>query len=231
MVVPDPNQDLGEVSLLADDARRRLYHFVAGQDDAVTRDEAAAATGVSRTLAAYHLDKLADAGLVEVGFARAPGRTGPGAGRPAKRYSRSAREVTVSFPPRNYSLLAGILATAADSSPSGEFRAALTSAAQREGRALAHEGVALVDALTAAGYEPTTDRNGDIVLHNCPFHSVVQEHTDLVCTLNRAFIQGVLDGNGHNPRRAELSPATGRCCVVIHPEQPTDPPGSGGEVA
>lgn len=220
MDTPDPNQYLGEVSLLTDDARRRLYQFVAGQDEAVTRDQAATATGISRTLAAYHLDKLAEAGLVQVSFARAPGRAGPGAGRPAKRYGRSSREIAVSFPPRSYSLLARMLATAADASPSGQFQAALATAAEQEGRALGEKATAIPDALTAAGYDPVTSMGGDIILRNCPFHSVVHEHTELVCTLNEAFIQGALEGVGADPRRAELSPCTGRCCVVIHPEPP-----------
>lgn len=223
MDTPDPSGDLDEVNLLTDDARRRLYQFTAGQDEPVTRDQAAAATGISRTLAAYHLDKLADAGLVEVSFARAPGRSGPGAGRPAKRYACSSREVSVSFPPRSYSLLARMLATAADASPSGQFRAALATAAEQEGRALGHRAAAITDALIAAGYDPVTGGGGGITLRNCPFHSVVQEHTELVCTLNKAFIQGALEGAGDDPQRAELSPGAGRCCVVIEPRNPLRP--------
>ena len=218
MGTADSPLDLQEVSLLADEVRRRLYEVVTGQDQPVTRDQAAAAVGVSRTLAAYHLDRLADAGLVEVGFARAAGRTGPGSGRPAKRYSPSSREIAVSFPPRDYALLARILATAVDGPTSERLRAALASAAAQEGEELGRRSDTLPNALTAAGYEPETDHDGDLVLRNCPFHRVAQEHTDLVCSLNRALVQGALIGTGNDPERAELCPRTGRCCVIVHPE-------------
>jgi DNA-binding transcriptional ArsR family regulator len=75
------------------------------------RDEAAAAVGVSRALAAYHLDKLAEAGLLDTRFQRRTGRAGPGAGRPAKFYLRSRSPVEVALPARNYQLIAELLAT------------------------------------------------------------------------------------------------------------------------
>lgn len=208
--------DLEELALLSDDVRRRLYEFAAARSG-VTREEVATAMGISRSLAAYHLDKLADAGMLDVGYARINGRTGPGAGRPAKRYSRSERELSVSFPPRNYSLLARVLATAAEAVPSGELRAALAAAAEQEGRLLGESADSIPTALTTAGFEPVTTDDGDIVLQNCPFHSVVQQHTELACNLNHAFVRGTLEGANADPERAELCPAEGRCCVVVHP--------------
>jgi predicted ArsR family transcriptional regulator len=213
-----PQGDLAGLGLLADDARRRLYDFVTGQRDAVSREEAATATGIGRTLAAYHLDKLAEAGLLDVGYARTNGRTGPGSGRPAKVYTRTQRELSVSVPPRNYSLLAQILTAAAEETPSGAFQSALASAAEQEGRSLGERADDMPAALATAGYEPTTTDEGDIVLQNCPFHSVVRQHAALVCTLNTAFVRGTLEGTGNDPDRAELSPCDGRCCVVIHAE-------------
>ncbi|MEQ6897923.1 helix-turn-helix domain-containing protein [Microbacterium sp. KR10-403] len=211
--------DLDGVGMLADEVRRRLYAFVRTQAEPVTRDEAAQAIGIGRTLAAYHLDRLAEAGLVDVDYARTNGRAGPGAGRPAKRYAPGSREVAVSLPPRNYSLLAQLLASAADAAPaSGAFRTALAEAAEREGRALGEESGDVTAALTTAGYEPLTAEDGDIVLRNCPFHSVVQQHPELVCTLNASFVRGTLVGAGDDPGRAELSPCTGRCCVLVHAE-------------
>ena len=215
MDTPTAQGDLDELTLLTDDVRRRLYEFLAGRT-AVTRDEVATAVGISRSLAAYHLDKLADAGMLEVGFARPDGRTGPGAGRPAKRYSRSDRELSVSFPPRNYSLLANVLATAAEAAPSGEFRAALAAAAEQEGRSLGESVETVPDALRTAGFEPATTADGDIVLQNCPFHSVAQRHTELACGLNHAFVRGALQGARSDPERAELCPHDGRCCVIVH---------------
>lgn len=218
-----PQDDSEVIGLLNDAVRRRVYGFVVQQGTvAVTREETAAAAGISRTLAAYHLDKLAAAGLVDVDYARASGRTGPGAGRPAKRYAWNRRDVAVSFPPRNYSLLAQILASAVDRGHDGALRAAIATAATEQGIALSRQAGAVMAALTTGGYEPEVDEDGTVVLRNCPFHSVVRDHTELVCELNRAFVQGTLDGVGDDPDRAELSPCEGRCCVIVRPRSDDD---------
>src|SRR5829696_3122003 len=99
---------------LVDPVRRALYRFVSGSGTLVSRDEAAGGVDVSRSLAAYHLDRLADDGLLEVTYQRRSGRTGPGAGRPAKLYRRAPGEITVSVPPRDYELAARLLAGAVD---------------------------------------------------------------------------------------------------------------------
>src|SRR5215218_11217440 len=105
-----PNQDLDRLAALAEPVRRRLYEFVAAQADPVDRDAAAAGAGVGRPLAAFHLDRLAEAGLLDVTYRRRSGRTGPGAGRPAKFYARARHgELSVSVPPRQYDLAAEIL--------------------------------------------------------------------------------------------------------------------------
>src|SRR5688500_11781867 len=75
--------DVASVGSLGDQTRRALYDFVVRQAEPAGRDEAAAAAGVGRTLAAYHLDRMVEDGLLEVSFARRTGRSGPGAGRPS----------------------------------------------------------------------------------------------------------------------------------------------------
>jgi predicted ArsR family transcriptional regulator len=129
---PDP---LSGLSALVDPIRRRLYEHVAGQDSPVRREAAAEAVGISRTLAAYHLDRLTEAGLLAATYARPEGQGGPGAGRPAKHYQRSADEVSVTVPPRTYALLARLLADAVAADPTGAVQAALMTAAETEGRA------------------------------------------------------------------------------------------------
>ena len=131
--------DLARISSLSDPARRSLYDFVVVQGQPVGRDEAAAAAGISRSLAAYHLDRMVDDGLLEVSFARRTGRTGPGAGRPAKLYHRSPREVQISLPPRDYELAARLLAQAVETERTGRARASLEEAARALGRDLAAE--------------------------------------------------------------------------------------------
>ena len=137
------------LSSLDDPARRRLYEYVAAQDEPVSREDAAAAAGISRTLAAYHLDKLADAGLLTTSYARPPGSGGPGAGRPAKRYTRVRREITVSIPPRNYTLLAELMTTAVAADDSGAVRAAVDAAARDAGRTAGRAARAETSAATA----------------------------------------------------------------------------------
>ena len=217
----DPSRDeqgrdlIADVSTLADPVRRRLYDYVAAQSRPVRRDDAATAVGISRTLAAYHLDRLTQAGLLAAGYARPAGRGGPGAGRPAKQYERVQHEVSVSVPPRNYALLARLLADAVEADGSGQVRAALLAAAEDEGRTAAGAGRDLLSTLVEDGYEPCVGESDRIELRNCPFHALAQQHTELVCSLNHALVRGLLAGRGENPGRAELAPSTGRCCVII----------------
>lgn len=202
------------LSALADPVRRRLYEFVAGQDSPARRDAAAEAVGVSRTLAAYHLDRLADAGLLSITYARPEGQSGPGAGRPAKLYERTGDEVSVSVPPRTYDVLAELLADAVSGDESDAVRGALLTAAANEGRKAAREGDDLLTTLRRRGYEPEVV-DGEIDLRNCPFHQLAQRHVELVCGLNHALVRGLLTAHGQDPDCARLAPRPGHCCVTI----------------
>lgn len=214
---PAPHNSSADLSALTDPVRRELYVHLAAQDQPVGRDDAAAVAGISRSLAAYHLDRLADAGLLAVSYTRPDGRGGPGAGRPAKHYEPVRREVSLSIPPRNYTLIARVLADAVDADSSGAVRSAVLAAADLEGRASAAPDSDLLTALTANGYLPDETDQGDIELLNCPFHQLSQQHPELVCGLNEALLRGALASRGDDPDRAELAPRAGRCCVVIHP--------------
>lgn len=202
------------LSSLDDPVRRRLYEYVASCDEPVARDGAAAAAGISRTLAAYHLDKLADAGILSVSYARLAGRKGPGAGRPAKRYSRTQRELSANIPPRNYGLLAKLLAEAVAADDSGTVGSTVAAVASQVGQDCV-SGNGLVDALCGCGYEPAQTADGDIELRNCPFHQLADQYPEFVCRLNLQLIQGMLEADGDPPQRAVWSPRDDRCCVVI----------------
>src|SRR5687767_7354528 len=115
----EPDGAAEAVAALSDQTRRSLYEYVRAARRPVTRDECADATGVSRKLAAFHLDKLLERGLLRASFARPAGRSGPGAGRPAKRYELSDVEWTVSLPDRRYDLAGSILAEAVSRCPAG----------------------------------------------------------------------------------------------------------------
>ncbi|MGH8990264.1 MAG: helix-turn-helix transcriptional regulator [Acidimicrobiia bacterium] len=221
--------DVARVSSLGDPARRSLYDFIAGQGQSVGRDEAAKAVGISRSLAAYHLDRMVDDGLLEVSFARRSGRTGPGAGRPAKLYHRAVRELQISLPPRNYELAAQLLAQAVESERTGRARASLEGAARALGQELSAEirerrtqakrakPHAVVEGVLAGrGYEPFRDDEGAVRLRNCPFDRLADTHRDLICGMNLWLLEeAVADDTG---LRAVLDPKPGICCVAMLPE-------------
>jgi predicted ArsR family transcriptional regulator len=205
---------------LADPVRRRLYDFVTGAPGPVGRDEAATAAGIGRSLSGYHLDQLVEDGLLQVSYARRSGRSGPGAGRPAKLYERADVEITVQLPPRDDALLAHLLASAIEADSSGSARAALRTATRAAGRALGRtlSGASIdtvIDTLEARGYEPVRDENG-IRLRNCPFHHLVSDHLDLVCALNHDLLGSAVTA-AKVGLRAELDPQPGQCCVVLRP--------------
>ena len=212
------DEPLDALNVLGDPTRRAAYDHVAAQGRPVGRDEVATALGIGRTLAAYHLDRLADEGLLTVAYARRSGRTGPGAGRPAKLYERSDREVAVSVPPRDYGLAARLLAHAAAHDEDGATRRALRGAAEALGREIAATAPAPPDVgrlLRERGYEPYEDYAGVMRLRNCPFHAVAQSRPEVVCDMNLSLLSGLLDGLGAGGAEAALDPGPGRCCVAI----------------
>lgn len=204
---------------LADPVRRRLYRFVVEQPGAVSRDQAASGVEVPRHTAKFHLDRLVEEGLLVTEFKRLTGRTGPGAGRPAKLYRRSGREVAVSVPSRRYDLAGQVLADAVERTLAGTpMPDALEQAAGEAARAVAEEWPAardgLVATLTMLGYEPQESDAG-IGLRNCPFGRLAAEHRDLVCGVNHAFVAALARRLDRADLAAEpVAPGRG-CCVRL----------------
>ena len=198
-------EDLTAIAALTDPVRRNAYRAVAEARPApIGRDEVADALGVGRSLAAFHLDKLVDAGLLEVSYARRSGRTGPGAGRPAKLYHLAAAEHAVSVPPRSYRTAASLLAETLERLGADE---ALAKVARAHGR---QAGIASLES-----YEPDTSGERTI-LRNCPFHQVAEQFPPLICGMNLALISGVVEGTEWEAR---MDAAPGRCCVVLSKKQ------------
>ena len=214
------------VATLEEPTRRRLYDHVVRQTAAVTRDEAATALGLPRATAAFHLDRLAEEGLLDVVFERRTGRSGPGAGRPSKLYRRSDWHVEVSLPEHRYDLAGRLLAAAIeDAEANGESpREALDRRARQAGNELAaaartgaeNSPEVVMRVLEAHGFEPRADEDA-ILLGNCPFHTLAQQHTDLVCAMNLCLLDGVLAGLDATQLQAHLKPEPGQCCVRIEP--------------
>lgn len=222
----DERADVAAVAALAEPTRRRVYDHVVQQSAPVDRDEVSAAVGLPRTTAAFHLDRLARCGLLDVSFERRSGRTGPGAGRPSKLYRRSEGSVAVSIPERHYDLAGDLLAAAlAEAEESGERPAAVLARAAEErgrelGRAAAPGRAGVLRLLAEQGFEPCEEQDS-VTLRNCPFHLLARRHTELVCGMNQQFLEGVLDAVGDTGLVARLAPAEGRCCVRMEPTAST----------
>lgn len=221
MANPRRADDLQAVSLLDEPARRRLYDWVVARERPVGREEAAKALKITRSLAAFHLDRLAEAGLLETGYRRLTGRVGPGAGRPARVYWRAEREFSVSLPERHYERAAQLFASALESLRGDAVPPTLQDAARDLGRTLGESPRRrsptgrLTAALEAGGYEPVTDRTGTIRLRNCPFDALVDSHRTLVCGTNLAMAEGLAAGAGISDVRPVLDPQPGYCCVAF----------------
>jgi predicted ArsR family transcriptional regulator len=223
-------QSIGPLAALSDDLRRRLYLHVRNQAHSVSREEAAGAVGISRKLAAFHLDKLVEQGLLVYDYQRPPGRSGPGAGRPAKVYRPSDVEIEVSIPERRYDLMGTLLADAIRTeSPAMPPVAHAVATAREAGRSLgeavrqqrrlrppgAERALAVAaDVLEAHGFEPYRER-GELRLRNCPFHALSRHAPELVCAMNHAFIDGLVRGIGNESLEVALEPKPGQCCVTL----------------
>ena len=232
MNTQDFDRRVTSIAALAEPVRRALYLYVVGQPEPVGREQAAAAVGVAHHVAKFNLDKLEEEGLLDVEFSRPPGRRGPGAGRPAKLYRRTAQEIEVSLPERKYDLAGQVMAqaiTAAEQTAT-PISDTLAHAAREAGRVLGNEvrakaGArptqattlkAVNDVLTEHGYEPRMAGKA-ITLANCPFHNLAQHHTELVCGMNLDLISGLLEDVCPGALRARLTPTPDMCCVTIEP--------------
>jgi predicted ArsR family transcriptional regulator len=234
-MTPDPVE---AIALLDEPNRRQLYDLVVASRMPVGRDEAAVAAGISRELAAFHLDRLVAVGMLVAEYRRLSGRGGPGAGRPAKLYRRASHDVAVSFPRRAYQGAADILAEALerlDAAADGAGTIAVADAAHARGEAVGLEArrnagprpsmrrlrQALVELLQIGGFAPeVTPETGRIRLGSCPYDALVADHQDLTCGMNAAWASGVLEGLGGARLAARLAPAEGYCCVAFEDAAP-----------
>ena len=218
------------LALLEDPVRRALYRYLVRHGDYVGRDEAAAALGIARSLAAFHLDKLADEHLVEFVYRRPKGRTGRGAGRPAKLYRRSRKQLSISLPQRDYELLAELLASSLEPDMPADVARRLTVAARDAGAALASEARSLagrrpsrrrllqvgLEILWQQGFEPHGRDDDRVVLRNCPFQAVASTHRDLVCPINKSLMEGFVAGLKVTRVRVAAEPNEDSCCVTLY---------------
>ena len=158
-----------------------LYEYVVAQGREVSRGEAAEAVGVQRTLAAFHLDRLVEAGLLEVGRAGSPAAPG--------RAAAARRRSTAGPPPSTRcACRPGTTGRRRCCSPTWSRRWRRTGGAEDAARrAVGTIGEAeprdadLAAVLAARGYQPYTDERGALRLRNRPFHLPAERQPTLVC--------------------------------------------------
>ena len=223
----DAASKISAISALNEPIRRNLYAYIVDRPEPVGREEAAEAVGITRELAAFHLDKLLEEGLLDVEYRRISGRSGPGAGRPAKLYRPSGRHVQVSLPERRYDLAARLMAEALED-PKGDPAAAVDRAARRFGETIGAEARRHLGrrpsvnrlleracvVLRDHGFEPVRV-DDEIRLRNCPFDAIAKDHTALVCGMNLALAEGLVRGLGAEGIDVRLDPMPRTCCVVL----------------
>lgn len=228
------------VALLGEPNRRRLYELVMSSHEAVGRDDAASTLGMSRELAAFHLDRLVEGGLLEHEYRRRSQRRGPGAGRPAKLYRRAARELSLSLPARDYERAAHVFAEALGRLEGSTGLAMVADVARSRGSeigAMARKRAAirpsrrrltaaLLEVLDDAGYEPVRDAaSRSIQLTNCPYRSLTDSHRAVTCGMNTAWAEGLATALGGSAFTVEFQPTPDQCCVVLREA----PRGGGGK--
>jgi predicted ArsR family transcriptional regulator len=220
---------ISAVAALNEPVRRALYTYILQKPEPVGREEAAQAVGISRVLAAFHLDKLVEEGLLDVEYRRISGRSGPGAGRPAKLYRPSGRQVQVALPERRYDLAADLLAQAIEA-PGRDPARALDKVARGFGETLGVQARRYLgrrpsvsrlletacEVLREQGFEPIRTE-GEIRLRNCPFDTLAKDHTQLVCGMNLALAKGLLAGLQAEGVDVRLDPQPGTCCIALDP--------------
>jgi predicted ArsR family transcriptional regulator len=214
----------------------RIYAFIRERRQAVTRRDVAEAVGISRTLAAFHHEKLLTRGLLRAHYARPAGRGGPGAGRPAKYYEPSDEEIQVSIPQRRYDVVGRLFIAAIHDQAQGEGvrDAALRVARERGVEAGSEMGSraglqrpdpertlrAVEQALEPYGFEPYRAAPDRVALGNCPFRVLATEAPELVCDMNRSFLEGVIRGLGNETVQAVLESRPADCCVSVRSPDP-----------
>ncbi len=189
MDVPEAHLD----EALAQPTRHRLFRLLGDLGQPAPTDELAERIGLHPNGVRVHLDRLAEAGLVDRRRAQRP------RGRPRDEWSISPQAQPAGAP-RAYGDLARWLARVIPPQPS---RVRDVERAGREiGREIAPTGgsspeAALRGTLIALGFQPLLerDRSGRLCcrLRNCPYRDSVRENQEVVCTLHRGMTRGLLD--------------------------------------
>lgn len=213
---------------------REALLYVRKSGEPVTADDAAVALGIHRGVARDRLEVLLRAGLLSTSFVRRSGRSGPGAGRPAKLYSAAPEPQAIEFPPRRFPAL---VARLIDELPAKRKRQrALRRAGENFGRDLADaadlqpaehlaEGLERVcAAVRSLGFQAALDRLDDnaavISTPTCPLRPLVAERLD-AAHIDRGMWAGLVERGVRGARADNVECETSAClegseaCTVV----------------
>lgn len=183
----------------------------------MTSSDIAGLFDIHANVARHHLDKLANDGYLRVTHRRQNGRSGPGAGRPAKCYEATSKAIDLHFPTRRADVLIELLLRIIDRA--GTPPDLVEEVGRAYGREIASEiGTpdedgyqdavkAVAEAMTGIGFHMAPDDGDDLRLLTsvCPFGDAATGHPDVVCALDRGVVGGLFGGLG------------GACEPVLHP--------------
>jgi predicted ArsR family transcriptional regulator len=193
---------LAVLKALGDETRYAMYEELARSTAAMSAQDLADRLGLHPNTVRLHLDRLREAGLVDV----EPVHRGT-VGRPQHLYFLAAGAPGLGFDPPAHALLAGLLAALA------EHVGAEPADAVRIGRGWGNDAglrtrtrsclQALEAELSQLGFEPATEAPSTadpganrIEFLHCPFRELAEAYPELVCNLHRGLCEGVVDAVG-----------------------------------
>lgn len=203
---------------LGDATRRGIYITVRESPEAVTASHISGLFDIHPNVARHHLDRLVDDGYLSVTSRRPEGRSGPGAGRPAKHYSATSKEVSVQFPARRYDLLSELLVRVIEEIAPEDAGAVAEQVGRTYGRELAAEiglptdagfeaaAQAVARAMMGVGFD--TEAHIDqrlLVTSFCPFGTTATNHPEIVCKLDQGIVRGLME-SANAPTAAVVMP-------------------------
>ena len=200
------DRDLGELTgSLGDGTRRGIYIAVREFSEPVTAGQIALMFDIHPNVARHHLDRLTNDEYLTVTRKRPSGRTGPGAGRPAKCYAASDKEIDLHYPSRRMDLLTNLLLELVDELAPGTPTESARKIGYRHGTRLAEEiGLptdegfsqsvrAVAQAMTELGFEMEADTDQSrLITSHCPFGQTAMNHPEVVCSLDQGLIAGLM---------------------------------------
>jgi predicted ArsR family transcriptional regulator len=213
------DRQVGDLAATLGDATRRgIYIMTREAAGPVTATQVAEAFDIHANVARHHLDRLVDDGYLGVSRSRRSGKSGPGAGRPAKLYEVTTKEVALQFPARRYDLLSELLVRVVQRLEPDDAGAVAEAVGREYGKQLAAEiGLpdeqgfetavqAVARAMMGVGFDTAVDPDGGtLVTRFCPFGDTAANHPEVVCRIDQGIVRGLMEA-AHQRSVAVVTP-------------------------